>query len=438
MLTPSPEALDRYAELLIRIGANLQVGQSLFLTADLEHAGFAVRVATAAYRAGARYVQMVWNHDPMSRARLLHSTEDYLDFVPEFDVARARQALDEGWARLILVGPSHPGLFEDVPPNLMRRAAQARQRKLKFFSDAYMANQHQWCIAGVPTAPWAAQVFPDLPADEALARLWDVVLATVRADQPDPVAAWQAHDRRLTAVARFLMQSGVRSLHFEDAAPGPDGRPSTDLVIGLPDAPVWIAAASATPAGVRFLPNMPTEEIFTTPHARQAEGYVRTSKPGFPFERRVEDAWFRFSGGEVVEYQAREGQEVLEQLFQVPGAQRLGELALVDVRSPVNQSGLLFYETLFDENCVCHMAFGQAYPEGVEHGASMTDAEKTANGINLSETHVDFMIGTPTLAVTGIRADGSRVPVLRDGMFVPEALAQDMPDVAAAGGTASP
>jgi aminopeptidase len=162
---------------------------------------------------------------------------------------------------------------------------------------------------------------------------------------------------------------------------------------------------------------MPTEEIFTTPHCRQAEGYVRTSKPGFPFERRVDDAFFRFREGEVVEYSAAEGQDVLDQFFQIPGAQRLGEIALVDVRSPVNQSGLLFYETLFDENCVCHMAFGQGYPEGVLHGSTMTDEEKAAHGINLSETHVDFMIGTPTMNVTGIRSDGTLVPIMRHGMF---------------------
>lgn len=414
------DPLDQYADLLIHIGVNLQPGQGLNIRAEHEHADFVRRAVTAAYRHGARFVNVVWTHDPLVRARLLHSAPEYLDFYPDYEVERMRQSLDERWASLALVGPEFPDLLADVEPALLRRVGQARRRKIKFYSDAQMAGVLQWCVAAVPTRAWARQVFPELSEQEAVARLWGIILHLVRADQPDPIAAWKDHDARLSAIASELMRRGVRSLHFLDSNPGPDGKSSTDLVIGLTDAPVWVAAASETPAGVRFLANMPTEEIFTTPHCLRAEGYVRTSKPGFPFDRRVDDALFVFRDGEVVEFDAAVGREVLAEMFQIRGMHRLGEIALVDERSPVNRSGVVFYETLFDENCVCHMAFGEAYPEGVKDATTMTDAEKQAMGINEADMHFDFMIGSPTMQVTAVCADGRVLPILKDGMFTEE------------------
>ena len=427
-IPPLPaEPMDRYADLLVRIGVNLQPGQCLNLRAELEHADFARRVVAAAYRHGAKYVNMVWTHDPITRARLLNSAPEDLDYVPGFEVERLRQALDERWAALSLVGPEHPDLLGDVEPALIRRAGQARRRMTKFYGDALMANTMQWCVAAVPTRAWARQIFPGMDEEEAVVRLWELILTLVRADLPDPIAAWQEHDARLSTIAAELMRRGVRSLHFLDPTPGPDGKPSTDFVVGLTDAPVWVAASSRTPAAVRFLPNMPTEEIFTTPHNLHCEGYVRTSKPCFPFERRVEGALFRFKDGEVVEFDAALGRDVLAEMFDVRGMHRLGEIALVDERSPVNRSGVTFFETLFDENCVCHMAFGEAYVEGVRDASTMTEAEKRAMGINEADMHFDFMIGTPTMQVTGVCADGRVLPVLVDGMFS-EALTAPAPD----------
>jgi aminopeptidase len=215
----------------------------------------------------------------------------------------------------------------------------------------------------------------------------------------------------------------VAALHFQDRVPGPDGKPSTDLRVGLTDFPVWVAASSLTPAQVRFLPNMPTEEIFTTPHNQCTDGWVRTSKPAFPLQRRVEDAYFRFEQGEVVEFNAALGQDVLEQFFEIAGARRLGEIALVDVRSPINQSGLLFFETLFDENAVCHIAFGEAYPEGVEGGANRTQQELAALGVNQADIHLDVMIGTAAMQVSGICRDGRAIAIMQDGQFTQEVLA---------------
>ena len=416
------ELQEKYADLIIGAGVNLQPGQGLSVRAELEHAPFVRRLVGAAYRAGAKYVAVQWDDDPTARERLLNCSPDSLDYVPPYDIARLHHFLDEGWARLSLVGPSHPTVMDDVPPGVMRAAGAARRAATKFYGDATMVHRFPWCVAAVPTVAWAQQVFPELPATEAVSRLWATIFATARADQPNPRAAWLAHERRLESVAEALIRLHVRSLHFEDATPGADGRPATDLVVGLSEAPVWIGGSAHTPQGVRFQPNIPTEEIFTTPHNMHVEGWVSTSKPTFPFGRRVEGAWFRFTKGMVVEQRAAVGQEILDEFFQIPGAQRLGEIALVDERSPVNQAGRVFYEILFDENCACHMAFGDAYPGGVSDGESMTAEEREAVGINSSQTHVDFMIGTPTMNVTGITVDGARVPIMKNGFFV-DALA---------------
>lgn len=419
------DAIEDYAALIVRVGVNVQPGQPLLLRAEIEHAEFVRILVAAAYKAGAKYVQLQWADDPIARTRLLESQPEHLDFFPEYEVARHREMVDDGWALLSIVGPSHPNSFEDVEPALMRRVQQARLRKIKFYNAAVMANTIQWSIAAVPTAAWARQVYPDLEPAEAVTTLWRTILNLVRADQPDPVAAWQQHDLMLSGIANALIANRVRSLHLFDPTPGSDGLPSTDLVIGLTDAPVWVAAASQTPNGVRFIANMPTEEVFTTPHRLRAEGYVRTSKPGFPFDRRVEGARFAFKEGAMIDYSAEQGQDALDELFRIPGANHLGEIALVDVKSPVNQSGVVFYETLFDENCVVHMAFGKAYPEGIENGNSMTEEELVAAGVNDSETHVDFMIGTPTMRIEGITADGSRITIMDQGAFTPEVAQVD-------------
>lgn len=410
----------RYADLVIQFGVNLQPGQGLNITAELAHAPFVRVVTAAAYRAGAKHVHVHWVDTLIQRAALLNGSDTARTYVPDYEITRHRQMVDEQWARLAITGAEFPDGLEDVDPTLIREAAVPRRRALRFYSDAMMANQIQWCVIAVPTAAWAAKVFPDLPADAAQEKLWETILQVCRVDQPDPVAAWQLHNDRLSTVADFLNRNGIRLLHFHDPAPGPDGKPSTDLTLGLTQYPNWIAAASQRPDGVEFLPNMPTEEVFCTPDNRRADGWVRTSKPGFPFERRVEDAWFRFAAGELVDYSAGIGEEVLGQLFEMDGAKRLGEVALVDVRSPINQAGIIFFDTLFDENAVCHIAFGEAYPGGVVGGDDMAREELDALGVNQSDTHVDLMIGTPTMNVTGRTADGVEIPVMENGRFVPE------------------
>ncbi|MFN3980193.1 MAG: aminopeptidase, partial [Caldilinea sp.] len=320
--------LARYADLLIRTGVNLQPRQGLLIRAELGHAALVRAVIASAYQAGASYVHVEWVDQPSTAAMLTHAAVDTVEF-PSFEVTRFQYLVDNGWARLSLVGDEFPKALAEVEPNALRTWTIKRSRAIKFYTEAMMANRMQWCVVGVPTPAWSQRVFPDKPADEALAALWDAILRMVRADQPDPAAAWDDLNRRVKRVAAFLQQNQVHTLHFVDPTPGPDGKPATDLFVGLADGARWLGGAAQTPAGVWFQPNMPSEEVFTMPHNRRTHGYVRTSRPSFPMQREVDDAWFRFEDGEIVEFKARVGEDVLGQFFMIDGARRLGEVALV-------------------------------------------------------------------------------------------------------------
>lgn len=415
---PLSEQLRRFAHLTIEMGLNLQPGQCVRLTAELAHRNFVQQLVSAAYQAGAPYVHVEWSDDMLLRTRLDYASSDSLDYFPDFEVARYRQMAEEKWARLAIVGPEYPDILDAVDPKRIRLVNQARSRKIKFYAQAQMANQFQWCLVAAATPAWAKKVYVDLPEEEAVAQLWQMILRSSRVDHPDPVAAWEQHDRQLQHLAAFMEKRQVRSIRYVDRTPGPDGKPRTDLKVGLTDRPVWVGGSSPTPDGIRFFANMPTEEIFSTPHRARVDGWLRTSKPTFPFGREVDNAWIKIEDGCVVDFSAEVGYDILEQFFEVPGARRLGEVALVDVRSPINQTGLLFHEILFDENAVCHVAFGEAYPEGMAGSEGLSAAELEAAGVNQSDTHLDVMIGTPAMDVLGTCADGSEVMVMRQGRFV--------------------
>ncbi len=412
------EQIAAYARLLLQVGVNLQPGQPLRIDAELGHREF-VRVAVAeAYRAGALYVEVNWSDPLCQRARFIHSQEAGLDFAPDFIAARAREYLDRKFATLSLTGDEFPDAFVGVDPGRMLRARMASHAKLAFFMDALMADAVQWCVAGVPTAAWASKVFPGATPAEAVALLWAEIFRLVRLDQPDPAAAWRAHDARLTGIAHTLMIEQVRAVHFLDAATDEHGQARTDLMVGLTDTPAWVGASSTTPEGFRFMPNMPTEEIFSTPHLGRTRGWVRTSKPVYMIEQEVRDAYFRFEDGFVTEFRATKGGDALAKFFEIDGTRRLGEVALVDIRSPISVSGLVYGDTLFDENAVCHIAFGKAYPAGVVGGRAMGAESLAAMGANEARAHSDVMIGTDTMDVTGLRLDGSGLPIMRAGKFV--------------------
>lgn len=411
-----------YADLIVQFGVNLQPGQALHIKAELAQRAFVRLLAEKAYRAGARFVEVEWEDPLLTRGRLQYSQEQYLSFVPEYEVAQAQEMLDTDWVIVRVSGTEYPDVFDDVDATAMRQVQTAAAQKLEFWRSGLMQNRMAWCVCAAPTVAWAQKVFPELEAEAARQQLWQVLLAVTRADQPDPLQAWRQHDKKLKKVVRFMDDGRIRSLRFLDETPGPDGRPNTDLTIGLTDRPKWLSGSATTPNGNSFFPNIPTEETFSTPHNGRAEGWVRTSKPGFPFEREVRDAYFRFEDGEMVEFRAAQGEDALAQFFEMEGARRLGEVALVDVNSPIYRSGLVFHNTLFDENAASHIAFGRAYPGGVAGGDDMAADELAGLGVNDSLVHQDFMIGTPTMRLIGIRADGSQVTIMEDGCFTAAVL----------------
>jgi aminopeptidase len=413
----------RYAELIARMGINLQPEQCVLISAEIIVRDFVVLLVEACYAAGAKYVQVQWGEPKTGHVRLSQAAESSLDYVPAFEVQRFEQMAEERWARIALTSEEFPDIMSDVDAGRIRKASSARSRALKTYVNAQMSNQFQWCVVAVPTPNWAAKIYPDQPVDTAVSKLWAVVLKMVRADAPDPVAAWRAHDLRLKQIAAYLAKHEVRAVHFLDTALATDGRPATDLRVGLTDAPLWVGGSGKSQTGIDFMANMPTEEVFCTPHRMKAEGWVRTSKTIFPLAREVRGAYFRFEQGICIEASADFGGEVLQQFLEIPGARQLGEVALVDVRSPVNETGLVFFDGLFDENAACHIAFGKAYTECVAGADAMSPEEQLAFGLNESDAHDDFMIGTPTMRVTGTTRDGREVAILRDGQFVAEIFA---------------
>ena len=413
----------RYAELVVGVGVNVQPGQRVLISAEVVARDFVTLLMDACYAAGSPFVAVQWREPLTARSRLLHAPDEHVAEVPDYEVARFRQMADEGWARIAITTSEFPDLLDDVDPGRMMRQRAALAERLDFYVEAQMSNQLPWCVVATPSPGWAAKVFPDLDAAEGVARLWDLILKMVRADRDDPVAAWREHAAGLQAIGTWMGERRIRAIRYHDATPAADGVASTDLTVGLTDAPRWLGGSSSTQAGIAFMANMPTEEVFCTPHNARVDGWVRTSKPVFVMEREIRGAIFRFRDGELVEAHAEHGDDVLQRFLEIPGARRLGEVSLVDVRSPVNQTGVVFRNTLFDENAVCHIAFGKAYAECVEGVQTMSSAEREAFGVNESDTHEDFMIGTPTMDVDGIDADGETVPIMRAGRFVDEVLA---------------
>ncbi len=429
----SDRDLEQYAHLLIRVGVNLQPGQSLDIRTEPIHREFALKLAEAAYDAGAKFVAIEYNDMRLQSIRVRKNTPEELEHLPSYIEDIALERKEDRWAAISLVGEEDPGLPAQLDPNKLRVLQTAEYRATMPWRTSMMEMKQQWNVAALPTPAWAQKVFPDLPAEEALPRFWQEIRRIIRLDADDPVAAWQTHLSNLAAARQTLQSKQVRALHFFDPAPGPDGKPSTDLTIGLTDRPHWAGGNSGLgteadqeggdAAAPVFLPNIPTEELFTTPHRLRVNGWTRTSRPSFPFRREVADAYFRFEDGLVVDFSAGEGQETYEQFFDVEGTRRLGEVALVDVSSPIFKSGLTYYNTLFDENAACHVAFGKAYPIGLEGGADLSEEELAEAGVNNSDLHQDVMIGTATLDVTGHLSDGSKLAIMREGRYTPAVLA---------------
>lgn len=404
-----PARLDRLAEVAVRVGLNLQPGQDLVLTAPVAALPLVRRVAAAAYRAGAGLVTPILADEEVALARYRHATDDSFDRAPGWLYRGMAEAYGANAARMAIVG-DNPMLLAEQDPARVARAGKANAVAYKPALEKISNFDINWSIVAYPGAAWARQVFPSLPEDKAVAKLAQAIFAASRIDGADPVAAWEAHNAALKARSRWLNAERFAALHFTG--------PGTDLTVGLADGHEWHGGASTAKNGISCNPNIPTEEVFTTPHAGRVEGRVRASKPLAHQGSLIEGIEVQFEGGRIVEAKADRGEEVLLKLLDSDaGARRLGEVALVPHRSPISDTGVLFFNTLFDENAACHIALGQCYSKCFLNGADLTPDQIAAQGGNSSLIHVDWMIGGPETDIDGVRPDGTRVPVFRKGAW---------------------
>jgi aminopeptidase len=409
--------LDMYADLAVKIALNVQPGQRLLIIGPLASGGAALdavplirKITEAAYKAGASLVEAIYGDEAMLLLRFKHAREgtlaEYSAWLPD---ALARHV--EAGHAILSVYANDPDLLKHEPADRVSTVQEATARDVRPFRELISRNQTNWAVIAAAGAGWAARVFPQLSCEAATARLWDEIGRLCRLDKPDPMAAWETHLQRLEARAAFLNKRRYTALKY--AGPG------TDLTLGLPEAHIWVSGRTASRAGVPFTANLPTEEVFSIAHKDRVDGWVRSSKPLSYGGTLIDGFSLRFAEGQVVEMKADRGEAVLKRLLDTDkGARRLGEVALVPHSSPISQSGLLFFNTLFDENAASHVALGNAYKftlGGTEH---MSNEDFNKAGGNLSSIHVDFMIGSGELDIDGVLANGSAEPLMRQGEWV--------------------
>ena len=407
----SNRLLQKYAELIVRTGANVQKGQVVQLTISVEQHLFAAMITEECYKAGAKKVNIDWTYDPHSRLNFLYADQEVLSKVLPWEEEKMKQMVADLPVRIYIVSED-PDAMNGIDPQKLSDVSQSRAKVIKPYRNA-IDGKHQWLIAAYPSLKWAKKCFPDASDEEAIDNLWKAVLKTVRVrEDNDPVADWKAHTDLLTEKADWLNHQGFTSLRYRSAN-------GTDFSVELiPDAKWDGAGATNANNGVFYIPNMPTEEIFTSPLAGKCEGTLVAVKPLSWNSQLIENFSITFEHGKAVSCRAEKGQELLERIIHMDeGACMLGEVALVPKESPVNQCGFLFYETLFDENACCHCALGRGFKEVLPDGDNLSVEEAKMKGINDSIIHVDFMVGADDLSIDGIKPDGSEIPIFRNGTW---------------------
>jgi aminopeptidase len=399
--------LEAYAQVVVAAGVQLQPGQRLCIRAPLAAAPLVRVVANHAYQAGARLVYVLWEDDALRLARFAHAPRDSFAEFPDWLVHAHNEAIAAGDALLGILG-TDPRLLDDHDPALVNLEQQTADQRLAAFWEQVFVNATNWCGIGYPVPGWAQRVFPDLPSDQAVAKLGATIAQTMRLDQQHPVQAWHDHAAQLVRRRAYLNAKRYAALHFRG--------PGTDLIVGLADGHTWAGGSADTLNGGRCIANMPTEEVFTTPHHSRVNGVVALTRPRSQGGMLIEEAVLRFADGAVVAAHARHGEAVLQHLLASdPGASRLGEVALVAASSLVARSNLLFYNILFDENAASHIAIGAAYPFTMEGFPTTSFADMVARGMNQSQAHADLMIGSDEMDVDGLTQTGEAEPLMRAG-----------------------
>ncbi|MFC4626450.1 aminopeptidase [Daeguia caeni] len=402
-----PVKLDRLAEVAVRVGLQLKEGQDLVVTAPVVALPLVRLIAKHAYKAGAGLVTPFFADDQIALARFENAPDASFDRAASWLYEGMAKAYSEGAARLAIAA-DNPMLLSSQDPAKVARANRANSKAYQPALEKIAGFDINWNIVSYPNPDWAALVFPGEPADVATHKLAEAIFAASRVDTDDPITAWAQHNAALRTRTQYLNGKAFKALHFKG--------PGTDLTVGLADGHEWHGGASTAKNGIICNPNIPTEEVFTTPHALRVEGHVSSTKPLSHQGTLIDNIAVRFEGGRIVEARASRGEEVLNKVLDTDeGARRLGEVALVPHSSPISQSGLLFYNTLFDENAASHIALGQCYSKCFVNGASLSPEQIAAQGGNSSLIHIDWMIGSDQIDVDGIHADGRREPVMRGG-----------------------
>ncbi len=401
--------LEQYAEMCIKVGVRIEKGDELWINANLDQPEFVTMVVEQAYKAGAKKVIVRWNHDPVNRLTNKYATLGTLSKVAPYELARWKYASKKMPAMLHIISDD-PDAMKGINQAKIAKARMRSYPKIKKYRDV-MDGHYKWCIVAVPGKAWAKKVFPNLNEDEAVESLWNAILKCARVDENNTTNNWVEHNKYLVEKSKKLRKLNLKCLDYE-ASNG------TNFHVELIPNCLWGAGIETTAEGKKFNPNMPTEEVFTSPQYGKAEGKLVASKPLSYMGKLIEDFSITFKDGKVIKVEARKNQDALEHMVKMDeGASMLGEVALVPYTSPINQTGILFYETLFDENACCHFALGAGFGECIDGGSSMTPEQLKEKGINDSMIHVDFMIGTSDLSIIGTTKDNKKVQIFKDGVW---------------------
>ncbi|TLS36979.1 aminopeptidase [Pseudalkalibacillus caeni] len=399
--------LEKYADLGVRVGVNIQKDQTLVVNAPLAAAELVRLVAKKAYEAGAKNVHVEWHDDDLTRIKFDMAPDEAFKDFPMWK-AKGYEEMAENGAAFMSIVASNPDLLKGVDPERIAEANKTGGKAMGKYREYAQADKISWTVLAAPSKEWAAKVFPDANEEEQMSKLWDAIFKATRADLEDPIQAWKKHNENLSEKVDYLNNKKYKKLHYK--AEG------TDLTIELPDGHLWVGGGGPNERGAIFVANMPTEEVFTTPLKDGVNGTVSSTKPLSYGGNLIENFSLTFEKGKIVDYKAEEGYETLKRLIETDeGSHYLGEVALVPHDSPISNTNIIFFNTLFDENASCHLAIGNAYASCLEGGTKMSKEELEKAGANSSITHVDFMIGSAEIDIDGIMENGEEEPLFRNG-----------------------